>query len=222
MSEDTRLRSAMSSENQSETSRWSLPEELETPRLRLRCPRAGDGEEVNRAISENFESLNRWLPWAKERQTVEQTEEFQVQSHEKFVKGEDFTFQMRDKENDTLYGYIGLHVNDRAVPSLEIGYWMRSELRGKGYMTEAALFLTSIGFEVLKANRMIIRCDALNEKSRGVIERCGYLYEGASRNWFRDTRGELATMLTYSLIPADYEALKAQGKFDALREVMSQ
>lgn len=215
MSEDTRLASIAPRENLTNAVVMCLPEVLEAPRFLLRCPRVGEGAEVNNAIRENFEALNRWLPWAREVASVEDTEGFTAQAQEKFQKGEEFVFQIRDKESQFLYGYIGLHINNREVPSFEIGYWSRKEAQGKGYMTEAALFLTAVGFEVLKANRMIIRCDALNDKSHGVIERCGYLYEGASRNWFRDNRGELAMLLTYSLTPEDYEKLKAEGKFDS-------
>ena len=52
-----------------------IPESFETERLLIRVPRAGDGPELNAAVLETFEGLQPWMPWAKERPSVEKSEE---------------------------------------------------------------------------------------------------------------------------------------------------
>ena len=65
-----------------------------------------------------------------------------------------------------------------SIPKFEIGYWLRTTLIGKGYMTEAVVALTKMAKETLKANRIEIRCDERNVRSRRVAERAGYRLEG--------------------------------------------
>jgi RimJ/RimL family protein N-acetyltransferase len=193
----------------------SLPKEIQTPRLRLCYYHAEAAEEVNAAVRATFTDLNLWMPWAKEIPTVEETRKFAQESEEKFQAGTDFSYQLRDRETNAFYGMMGLHTRNGDVPSFEIGYWAAVEGRGRGLVTESALCLTYAGFTALGANRMIIRCDSRNDRSRGVAERCGYIYESAERNGFRDNAGNLATMLWFTLTPEDFEKLKAEGRFYA-------
>jgi len=52
-----------------------IPESFETERLLIRVPRPGDGLAFNAAILESFDDLQPWMPWAKERPSIEKTEE---------------------------------------------------------------------------------------------------------------------------------------------------
>ena len=45
-------------------------------------------------------------------------------------------------------------------------------------MVEAAKGITDFAFSELKANRIEIRCDALNKKSRAIPEKLGFKLEG--------------------------------------------
>lgn len=47
-----------------------FPDSLESERLIIRCPRAGDGAMINAAIVESFAELTRWMPWARTLPTV--------------------------------------------------------------------------------------------------------------------------------------------------------
>ena len=51
-----------------------LPTQITTPRLLLRPPKIGDGVIVNEAVSESFENLREYMPWAKEKPSVEDSE----------------------------------------------------------------------------------------------------------------------------------------------------
>jgi hypothetical protein len=52
-----------------------IPFPITTERLLLRPPRPGDGAELNAAIVESIDELSRWMPWAKQCPTPDDSEE---------------------------------------------------------------------------------------------------------------------------------------------------
>ncbi len=179
-----------------------VPEAIETDRLILRMPLPGDAPEVNMAIRETFDELHRWMDWAGHLPTVEETEEVGRKAHERFLARTDFPFRAYLKSTGSFVLASGLHPRDWEVPRFEIGYWCRASLQGQGFVTEAVRALTLLGFETMKANRIEIRCDPRNERSRRVAERAGYRLEATLRNDQRAPGGELRDTLVYALLPS--------------------
>ena len=159
-----------------------IPMPIETPRLLLRPPQPGDGVELNQAINESFEALSVWMPWAKERPSVEDSEENVRRAFAKWVLREDLRISIFDKASGKLVGSSGLHRINWELPSFEIGYWVRKSFEGKGYITESTNALTQFAFKQLKAKRVEIRCNSKNERSVTVIKRLGFEYEGCLRS----------------------------------------
>src|SRR5512135_2175463 len=93
-----------------------VPESFETPRLLVRLPREGDGEEAHAAIVESAERLRVWIPWAKPSNTVEQEETNIRQIRTDFLKREELHFFMFLKDRNTLVGMCALHDIDWEVP----------------------------------------------------------------------------------------------------------
>lgn len=184
--------------------RPQFPEQIETERLIIRCPRAGDGAEVNAAIRETFADLNYWVEWASYIPEVEETEARCASRESEMRTGEDFTVHARLKSTGALVLCAGLHPRDWQVPKFEIGYWCRAGYQGNGYVTETVRALTQIGFEHFHANRIEIRCDARNARSKAVAERAGYRLEAMLRNECVAPDGQLRDTLVFALLPAEY------------------
>ena len=51
-----------------------VPERIETERLILRCPQAGDGALVNAAVCESLQALRPYMHWAQSPPTVDESE----------------------------------------------------------------------------------------------------------------------------------------------------
>ncbi len=190
--------SAMSAPSQLE-----LPETIQTERLILRAPAPGDGRAANQAILESWEELHRWMPWARELPTLEQTEERIRELGAKRAARTALPMSMWLRDGGTFLGSADLHHIDWSMPSFEIGYWVRRAFRGRGYVTEAVRALTRLAFENLGAERVEIRCSHRNEGSQKVPERCGFSLEGRLRNQTRELDGELRDTLVYALIRGD-------------------
>lgn len=194
----------------------AIPDVIDTDRLVIRSPMPGDGPVVNEAILETWEALHHWMPWARERPTVAETEERARQSRTNFVNRVDLPMFMFLREQPTVaVGGTGLHRMDLAVPRFEIGYWVRRSYEGKGYVSEAVRALTQLAFGALGAQRVAIHCGHRNVRSQRVAERCGFVLEGRLRNQCRETTGDLRDTLVYALVPSDPAAAATPTGFVA-------
>jgi RimJ/RimL family protein N-acetyltransferase len=177
-----------------------IPESFDSERLTLRCPRAGEGAELNRAIAETFPQLRDWLPWARNLPTPEESEEYTRRARCRFLAREELPLYLWLRGSETLVGASGLHRLDWSVPRFEIGYWCRQRFQGQGYVSEAVRAIIALAFGQLAAERVEIRCDPDNARSIRIPERLGFALEGRLRNHFRAVDGQVRDTLVYSLI----------------------
>ena len=183
-----------------------FPEMIETERLILRSPRAGDGAEINAAVREMYEELHLWMPWANHVPTVEETEANCVETQDRYARGEDFGIAGYRQSDGAFVLRSGLHLRDARIPRYEIGYWCRAKFQGAGYVCETVRALTRVGFEQMGAKRIDIQCDSRNEKSRRVAERCGYRLVAELKYDDIATDGSLRDTLLFSLTREEYDA----------------
>ena len=153
-----------------------LPEEIVTPRLLLRRPRAGDGPMINEAVHESFAELSPWMLWARQLPTVEQSEAFARDGAVRYNNGSSAELLMLHRETGRFIGATGMPRIDWNLPGFEIGYWCRTRETGKGYVTESTWWLSKALFE-LGARRVEIRMDDLNRRSWRVAERLGFSFQ---------------------------------------------
>ncbi len=159
------------------------------------------------AVLESQPSLREWMPWAVE---VDSDEEYEVRVREgrlRYLSREDLWMVLLLKGTNTIVGGSGLHSINWAVPCFEIGYWVRTAYEGQGYVTEAVNGISRLAFETLSAQRVEIRCDALNERSAAVAQRAGYPLEATLRSEERHhLTGELRDTLIFAKLRPEYEA----------------
>jgi ribosomal-protein-serine acetyltransferase len=61
-----------------------IPEQFESERLVIRCPRPGDGPAIHEAVAESLDELLPWMAWAHSEQTVETAETYAREAHAAF------------------------------------------------------------------------------------------------------------------------------------------
>lgn len=184
-----------------------VPDRLETDRLILRPPFAGDAPAHNRAVCESLADLRVHLPWARSAPSLAQSEADCRRMQAKFLLRDDLTFFMFERQGDgsegDLVGGTGLHRIDWQVRHFEIGYWCRTDRQGRGLVTEAVRALTRFAFEQLRARRLEVRMDDLNERSARVAQRAGFVLEGLLRQNALDPRGEPRDTRVYALVSGE-------------------
>lgn len=179
----------------------ALPSSLTTDRLLLRVPRAGDGPAINAAIRESHDTLRQWMPWARRIPTLAESETFAREAAARFRACDEAAYLIFRREDGLLIGSTGLHSIDWGVPRFEIGYWLRSDCEGRGFVTEAVRALTALCFERLGAQRVEIRCDSRNLRSAAVARRVGYQLEATLRHQARNNDGLLRDTLVFACFP---------------------
>lgn len=159
-----------------------IPRLLRSPRLILKAPALEYAGLLQQAIEESIEDLKLWLTWAQYIPTIEECRENAGKAMADFNDKKDLQFYIFTQNDNTLIGCTGLHRIDWAVPKFEIGYWIRSSQQGQGYATETTNLIMRFAFEKLGANRVEIRCDENNLKSKSVARKSGFTLEGVLRN----------------------------------------
>ncbi|MBN2470781.1 MAG: GNAT family N-acetyltransferase [Anaerolineae bacterium] len=199
-----------------------FPDQFETERLIIRAPRPGDAPALVEAVNTSLDHLRPWMPWAAQPSTLEETEQRLRLGAARWLAREDLWLMLIRKADghwlggsdrwlggsDRWLGGSGLHRINWRVPHFEIGYWIRASAEGQGYVTEAVNGITAFAFDVLGAERVMIRCDSLNTRSAAVAERCGYTFEGLMLHDSRGVDDTLRDTRVYSLIRPEWLARK--------------
>ena len=79
-------------------------------------------------------------------------------------------------------------------------------------MTEAAKAVLRYGFAELGLGLIAVRHHLHNQRSRRVIEKCGFHYEGTMRQYSRRYDGTLLDGCFYSMTAQEFHALQAAWK----------
>jgi N-acetyltransferase len=104
----------------------------------------------------------------------------------------------------TRYGNI-----DLANRRLEIGWtWVTGSHQRTAVNTEAKLLLLAHAFETLQVNRVELKTDALNGKSRAAISRLGAVQEGIFRKHIVTASGRVRDTVYYSVIDTEWPTVK--------------
>jgi RimJ/RimL family protein N-acetyltransferase len=179
----------------------NVPSVVETNRLILRHPRAGDGAALHEAVSESLPELRKFLaslPWVAAEQTVESAEIYCRTAESNFLARRDLPYLLWDKRTQEVVGGAGLHRSDWNTPKSEVGYWCRTSRCGAGIATEAVNALSELAFQKLVVARLELVTDEANSPSRRVADRCGFVLEGILRNERRSPDGTLRHTCIYA------------------------
>jgi RimJ/RimL family protein N-acetyltransferase len=184
-----------------------LPEALIGPRVVVRPYAEAEAGVVSHAVEESRATLARWMPWAKQYQSPEDYLVSIRRWRANWLLREDLVMGIFDRQNGGLLGGTGLHRIDWTIRRFEIGYWLRDAYVGKGYVSEAVQVLTRFAFDRLAANRVEIRMDVRNARSRAVPVRLGFVHEGCLRRALPDVEGQPRDIDVFAVVREDYERL---------------
>jgi RimJ/RimL family protein N-acetyltransferase len=149
------------------------PDRIELPEMVLRPWSEKDAPALQTAISESFETLHPWLPWAAHPPVLADQEGFIATSRQEWALGKSFGYGIFDPSGEQVYGAIGLHT--RIAPGgLDVGYWLHRAHTGRGLMTSATSVITREAFALSGIDRAEIHVDEANTASAAIPRRLGY------------------------------------------------
>ena len=142
---------------------------IETERLVLRPWREDDAADLFKYASDPEIGLSAgWLPHADEAWSLNILRSMLMDDH---------TWAITVKPSDEPVGSIGIFPGrlEAQKGEYEIGYWIGRPFWGRGYVPEAVRALLSLYFS-FGAERIWCKHFRGNEKSRRVIEKCGFRF----------------------------------------------
>jgi RimJ/RimL family protein N-acetyltransferase len=161
------------------------PVTLRTERLELSLPIEADADDVYDACQDPDIRRYTTVPSPYRRRHAE---EFIVRVRKNWDEDTEQTWAVRD--GDVLAGMMGLY--RQAAQAAELGYWMASASRRRGYGTEAARAVVDWAFskEGLGLERIEWRAVVGNVGSARIARALGFRYEGTLRHALRNGSGE--------------------------------
>jgi RimJ/RimL family protein N-acetyltransferase len=168
--------------------------------VELRAPRRTDAPELHAAIRASLPELLPWMAWAHPDYSEVEATEWARRAARAFADGVEFQFVARAVESGVVLGTIGLNALDRLNRWANLGYWLRSDHVGRGYVTRSAALVAAFGFSELGLGRIEVLAAVGNRRSQAVAERLGALREGVLRRRLR-VGDDVQDAVVFSLVP---------------------
>lgn len=177
-----------------------LPTRIDTERLLMRPPQAGDGPRFFEALSESLVEMRQFLaalPWIAAEPSPDAAELYCRNGQANFVARKDLPFFLFERTTGQLVGATAVW----ATPKTEVGYWVRSSRSGRGLIAEAVEATVQYAFARIGVVRVELITDEANLASRKVADRCGFVLEGTLRHDHKAPDGSLRNTCLYARFP---------------------
>ena len=160
----------------------SVPELLRTERLVLRPWRVSDAPALGAILDANYAHLGPWIPSRIATPAAPPQLKIRLQRFaEDFTHANEWRYAMLTVGEEQLLGEISLFPRSAQarVPyadadRIEIGYWIRKDMTGRGFVTEAVRVVLEMVAEDPRFACAEIRCDARNAPSSAVPARLDF------------------------------------------------
>jgi len=155
------------------------------------------------------EELWRWIPVRV--QTPEHMAEYVETALKEQSAGTALPFAQIDAATGRVIGSTRYANIERAHFRVEIGWtWIARDWQRTGVNTEAKYLLLQHAFETLGCNRVELKTDGLNAKSRAAILRIGAQQEGIFRKHMLTSSGRIRDTVYFSILNTEWPDVKAQ------------
>ncbi|WP_018480100.1 GNAT family N-acetyltransferase [Pontibacter roseus] len=125
-------------------------------------------------------------------------------------KEQRYTFMIVDKATGKLAGSTAYGNVSERDKRLEIGWtWLAKDYRGSGLNRHCKFLLLSYAFEVQQYERVELKTDVLNLRSRQAMRKIGATEEGILRSHTLMQDGRRRDTIYYSILRPEWEAIKA-------------
>jgi N-acetyltransferase len=116
-----------------------------------------------------------------------------------------------DKKTDRIAGCTRLSDISWRDERGQIGWtWIGSEFQGSGLNRDMKFLILSYGFETLGLNRIELKADERNHRSRQAILGIGATREGVLREHIKLHDGHIRNTVYYSILRSEWDTIKRQ------------
>lgn len=175
--------------------------QLKTQRLLLRKQELRDAADLQEMRSN--EQVMTYMD-SDRHDDVRTSEAFIVKTLKIYEQGNGLFWSITAAETGNFLGDIILRNIDRTNARAEIGYTLKPEFWGLGYMKEAISAVIAFGFKDLQLHSIEANINPANDTSRGLLLKMGFVKEAYFReNYFYN--GKFLDSEIYSLLERDFK-----------------
>jgi ribosomal-protein-serine acetyltransferase len=179
---------------------------LETHRSLLLPIDTSDARDLWHAVEASRRELEPWLPWVPFNVDEDASWRYAEASANDWDAARACRFAIRERASRRLLGVVGLEQFAHLHQACELGYWLRTDTTGKGFMTEASRIVVDWAFRTLGAHRVRVAAATDNHRSLHVIQRVGFRFEGIARQAER-CHGRWLDHAVFALLATDIRPL---------------
>lgn len=178
---------------------------LETQRAMLRLLQPEDAKELKKITSPEII----WKYFTKNLADYNELVKWIYDALQERVQGKRMPFAIIDKESMTLCGSTSLGNISFYDKRMEIGWtWLGTEYMGTGINRHTKFALLSYAFDVAGMERVEIKTDYLNERSRAALHKIGAWEEGILKSHMLMHDGRRRDSVYYSYLKEDWAKIK--------------
>ncbi len=170
--------------------------------LTLYPPSLDDAEALYTIIDNQRAILEKWMTWLMPLKTLEDVKVYLFDAIRFFEGGQRLTFFI--KKETLIIGSVTFTKVDKKHRKGEFGYWLHKDYTRQGIMLEAIPELINYGFNDLDLNKLEIRVDEKNERSRKLAMNLGFQLEGVLRQDFLH-QNEFQNSAVYGLLRSEWK-----------------
>jgi len=185
---------------------------IETDRLTLRQPLLNDYRDWSALRRESAEFLTPWEPlWAADHLSRKGFTNRVYWAQRALGQGTALPLFLIRRADATLLGAITLdNIRRGPAQSGTLGYWTGAPHTRQGYMREAIEALVHHAYDRLDLSRIEAACLPGNAPSRGLLERCGFKYEGVAQSYLQ-INGRWRNHVLYAALRPDRRGRAGTG-----------
>ena len=159
-----------------------------------------DATQLCQFMVDNKERLKLFFPVTLEmNSSLEKTKDYISIKNKEIEEKTNFTFAIRDKNNQQIVGLIIIKKIDWDKKQGEFAYCIGSEFEGKGLTSFAVKEITNFAFEELGLKTLQIIAHKTNLGSVKVAENNGFVWQSTLQNEFTPTNETPLDMELYEL-----------------------
>jgi len=178
-------------------------------RLYIRPIEQSDAEPLTELINHSLDTLRLWMPWAKNKASVEAERLFIESAIKDMYENRSLTFCICLRETHTLIGTVATHQIDWTNFKTAIGYWVANAHQGRGYASEATLLFLEYLFTDMNLYRVSAAAAPQNYASLRVIEKLGFQFEGIQRGACL-VNGQWQDLKEFAILQPEYKRQRSQ------------
>ena len=178
---------------------------LETPRVRMRLLKEEDFEELNKIAK----SAEIWKYFTKDLADEMELRQWIGEALEERAQSRRMPFLITDKDENRVCGCTSFGNISFFDKRIEIGWtWLGENFMGTGVNRQAKFAMLSYAFEAMKMERVEIKTDNLNERSKAALKKIGGREEGILRSHMQMHNNRRRDTVYFGFLKNEWEKVK--------------